>query len=172
VSDEQQNSAVSSSAVCQTQVEMTQLVLPQYANSLGNVFGGQIVCWIDICAAVAAQRHCRSQVVTASIDAVHFIAPVKLGHILVLRGQVNAAFRSSMECGVSVWMEDPCSGMRAKAAKAYATFVALDEAGNPQNVPPLEALSDDDKRRAQEATMRRNARLELRKAMGKTVDDQ
>ena len=147
-----------------TRVEMTQLVLPQYANSLGNVFGGQIVSWIDVCAAVAAQRHCRAQVVTASIDAVHFIAPVKLGHVVILRGQVNAVFRTSMECGVSVWMEDPKTGVHARSARAYCTFVALDDDGEPIAVPDLVLSTDEDRRRAREATERRAARLALRQA--------
>ena len=78
-----------------TRVEMTQIVLPQFANSLGNVFGGQVVSWIDVCAAVAAQRYARRVTVTASIDAVHFIEPIRLGNVVVLLGQDNAVFRTS-----------------------------------------------------------------------------
>ncbi len=148
-----------------TRVEMTQVVLPQFANAHGNVFGGQIVSWIDICAAVAAQRHCRNQVVTASIDAVHFIAPVRLGHIVILKGQVNAAFRTSMECGVSVWMEDPETGEKARAAKAYATFVSLDPNGNPMPVAQFAPTTNEEKRRAADAFLRRKSRLELRKTI-------
>ena len=148
-----------------TRVEMTQVVLPQFANAHGNVFGGQIVSWIDICAAVAAQRHCRNQVVTASIDAVHFIAPVRLGHIVILKGQVNAAFRTSMECGVSVWMENPETGEKARAAKAYATFVSLDQNGNPMLVAQFAPTTNEEKRRAADAFMRRKGRLELRKTI-------
>jgi acyl-CoA hydrolase len=130
-----------------TRVEMTHIVLPQFANSLGNVFGGQIMAWVDICAAVAAQRHCRSQVVTASIDAVHFIAPVKVGHILLLRET-------------------------HKAAKAYATFVALDEEGCPRKVPGLIAVTEDDKRRVRDAQDRRAQRLALRKAQEQRAHEQ
>ena len=148
-----------------TCVEMTQVVLPQFANAHGNVFGGQIVSWIDICAAVAAQRHCRNQVVTASIDAVHFIAPVRLGHIVILKGQVNAAFRTSMECGVSVWMEDPQSGEKARAAKAYATFVSLGPNGNPRPIPQFIPTTPEEKRRAADALTRRKNRLELRQTI-------
>lgn len=151
-----------STAIQKTRVEMTQMVLPQFTNALGHVFGGQMMSWIDICAAVAAQRHCRSQVVTASFDDLHFIAPVKQGHILILRGQVNAAFRTSMECGVSVWMEDPLTGIRQKAAKAYATFVALDEHGKLKAVAPLEPESEEEKRRAAQALKRRQDRLQRR----------
>ena len=147
-----------------SRVEMTHIVLPQFANALGNVFGGQIMAWVDVCAAVAAQRHCRAQVVTASIDAVHFIAPVKVGHILLLRGQVNAAFTTSVECGVTVIAENPQTGETHKAAKAYATFVALDASGRPRKVPSLQPVSDVDRRRAQDAQDRRAQRLTLRKA--------
>jgi acyl-CoA hydrolase len=147
-----------------TQVEMTQVVLPQNANALGNIFGGQVMAWVDICAAVAAQRHCRMQVVTASIDAVHFIEPIKQGDVVVLRAQVNAAFHTSMECGVSVQSENPLTGERRRAVKAYATFVALDEHGKPTNVPALELESDEDRRRDEDARHRREQRLQMRKA--------
>ncbi|MBM4281375.1 MAG: acyl-CoA thioesterase [Deltaproteobacteria bacterium] len=138
---------------------MTHHVLPEFANSLGNVFGGQIMAWIDVCAAVAAQRHCRSVVVTASIDAVQFLLPIKLGHIVILRGQVNATFKTSMECGVSIWSEHPLTGEVRKAMKAYATFVALDDYGRPRPVPPLVLVSDEDRRRSTAAHARRAARL-------------
>lgn len=141
------------------EVEMTQIVLPQNANALGNVFGGQIMSWIDICAAVAAQRHCRGIVVTASIDAVNFIAPVLVGHNVILKSRVNAAFNTSVECGVSVWKEDPFTGEIEKAAQAYATFVALDTTGQKRPVPPLEVVTDEDKRREKAAHARRAQRL-------------
>lgn len=150
--------------VAASRVEMTQMVLPQFANALGNVFGGQVVSWIDICAAVAAQRHCRAQVVTASIDAVHFLGPIKQGHIVVLRSQVNAVFTTSMECGVSVMSEDPLSGETHLAVKAYATFVALDAYGRPRNVPAIHYETDEDKRRLRDAQERRAARLAMRNA--------
>jgi acyl-CoA hydrolase len=149
-------------SVARSHVEMTQHVLPEFSNSLGNIFGGQIMAWIDICAAVSAQRHCRSVVVTAAIDAVQFLLPIKQGHIVVLRGQVNATFRTSMECGVSVWSENPLTGEIRQAMKAYATFVALDEYGKPKAVPPLVLLTDEDHRRSQQANARRAARLAAR----------
>lgn len=149
-------------SVARSRVEMTQHVLPEFSNSLGNIFGGQVTAWIDICAAIAAQRHCRSVVVTASIDAIQFILPIKQGHIVVLRGQVNATFRTSMECGVKVWSENPLTGEIRKAMKAYATFVALDDTGRPKPVPPLVLLTDEDTRRATGAATRRAARLAAR----------
>jgi len=145
-----------------SRVEMTQMVLPQFANALGAVFGGQIMAWIDICAAVSAQRHCRRQVVTASIDAVQFVTPIKQGHIVVLRAQVNATFSTSMELGVRVVSEDPLTGDVKEAVNAYATFVALDASGHPVKVPPLVLETDDDKRRAEAAVLRRKQRLALR----------
>jgi acyl-CoA hydrolase len=142
-----------------SRVEMTQHVLPEFTNSLGNIFGGQIMSWIDICAAIAAQRHCRSVVVTRSIDAVEFINPIKAGHIVILRGQVNATFTTSMECGVSVWSENPLTGELHKAVKAYATFVALDDYGRPKKVPQLILVDEEDRRRADAAAQRRAVRL-------------
>ena len=149
-------------SVARSRVEMTQHVLPEFTNSLGNIFGGQVAAWIDVCAAIAAQRHCRSVVVTAAIDAIQFMLPIKQGHIVILRGQVNATFKTSMECGVSVWSEDPLSGEVKKAMRAYATFVALDQHGKPTKVPPLVMLTDEDKRRGEGAAQRRASRLSLR----------
>jgi acyl-CoA hydrolase len=146
-------------SVARSRVEMTHHVLPEFTNSLGNVFGGQIMSWIDVCAAIAAQRHCRSVVVTASIDAVEFLLPIKLGHIVILRGQVNATFNTSMECGVAVWSENPLTGEIRKAMKAYATFVALDEYAKPKPVPKLVTLDEHDERRGRDANERRAQRL-------------
>ena len=142
-----------------TRVEMTQVVLPQFTNSLGNVFGGQIVSWIDICAAVAAQRHCRSVAVTASIDELHFIEPIKQGDVVILKGQVNAAFRTSMEIGVTVDSEDPLTGERRKAVKAYLTYVSLDRHGRPNPVPKLAGETEKDQERCEAANERRQLRL-------------
>lgn len=149
--------------VARTRVEMTEIILPQFTNALGNVFGGQVMAWIDICGAVAAQRHCRGTVVTASIDEVHFISPIREGAILTLHGQVNAVFRSSLETGVSVIAEDPFTGTRHQAAKAYATFVALDNGGRPRKVPSLVYETDQDRRRGEDAHARRAHRLAMRK---------
>jgi acyl-CoA hydrolase len=157
--------------VTRTQTEMTQVVLPQWANALGNVFGGQVMAWIDICAAVAAQRHCRAQVVTASVDAVHFIEPIKQGDVVVLRSQVNATFHTSMECGVLVESENPLTGERRRAMKAYTTFVALDRGGRPQEVPPIELESEEDERRSADALRRREARLKMRAETKKRIEN-
>ena len=146
-----------------TQVEMTQVVMPQYTNVVGTVFGGQIMSWLDICAAVSAQRHARMPVVTASIDSVNFIQPVKQGQVVILKSQVNAVFHSSMEVGVTVLAEDPLTGKRVKACRAFCTFVALDMKGCPvKKLPELSLSSATDKRRAREALERRKVRLKNR----------
>src|SRR3954463_9101421 len=106
-------------------VEMAQLLLPGDANSLGAAFGGTVIGWIDICAAVAAQRHCRQVVVTASMDDLHFHAPVKVGWTLMLHSRVIAAFRTSMEVGVTAVAENPLTGEKHLATSALLTFVAV-----------------------------------------------
>lgn len=151
--------------VRETRVEATHAVMPQSANIHGTAFGGQIVSWIDICAAMAAMRHCKRPVVTASFDAVHFIAPIKLGEAVILKGQVNAVFNTSMECGILVLSENLLTGEVAKAAKAYATFVALGDDGKPCVVPELIMETDEDLRRLKEAKLRRRARLNLRQVL-------
>ncbi len=146
----------------ESRVEMTQIVLPQFANSFGSVFGGQVVSWIDICAAVAAQRHCGGAVVTLSIDAVHFREPIRQGDVVILRGQVNAAFRTSVECGVRVESESVRTGERRHAVTAYCTFVAVDDQGKPRPIRPLGLESAQDRRRCAQAKERRRRRLEER----------
>lgn len=145
--------------VASSRVEMTQVVLPQFANSHGTAFGGQVLAWIDICAAVAAARHANLPVVTVSMDAIHFVAPIKQGHVVVLKGQVNAAFNTSMECGVAVYGENPLTGEKFQAARAYTTFVAVGMDGKPVQVPKLILETEEDLKRAEAAMKRREQRL-------------
>src|ERR1041385_4475071 len=112
--------------VRESQVMMTELVLPGQANSLGTIFGGVVMSWVDIAAAIAAQRHTRKAVVTASIDALNFIAPIKVGWIVNIKAAVNYVSRSSMEVGVRVEAENPMTGDKFHTVSAYLTFVALD----------------------------------------------
>jgi acyl-CoA hydrolase len=149
-------------------VTMTEIVLPSHTNALGTIFGGQIVSWMDIAAAIAAGRHARRVVVTASIDALHFVAPVELGHIVHLKAMVNYAGRTSMEIGVRVDSENPLTGERTHTATAYTTFVALDEKGKPAEVPPVLPQSSEEKRRFEEAQKRREARIQLAKDLKKS----
>jgi acyl-CoA hydrolase len=142
-----------------SRVEMTQIVLPSDANALGTVFGGKVMQWIDVAAAVAARRHALGTVVTASMDSLQFIEPVQLGDVVVLYGMINRAWRTSMEIGVRVECEKASDGRRLHAASAYLTFVALDEEGRPRTVGPLQPQSDDEKRRFEKADDRRKMRL-------------
>jgi acyl-CoA hydrolase len=119
--------------------------------------------WIDIAAAIAAQRHSQKQVVTASIDALHFVAPVKKGWIVNLKASVNYAAKSSMEIGVRVDAENPITGEKFHTASAYLTFVALDSNSKPTSVPKLIPETEDEKRRFQRAQQRRERRLQEKK---------
>ena len=139
--------------------EMTQLLLPGDANSLGAAFGGSVMGWIDICAAVCAQRHCRQTVVTASMDDLHFHAPITVGMAVTLKARVIAAFTSSMEIGVTVHSENPHTGERKLTTSALLTFVALDQAGKKLKVPVLLATTDAERAAAADATERRADRL-------------
>ena len=141
----------------------TEMVLPVHTNSLNTVFGGIVMSWIDIAAAIAAQRHCQMPVVTASMDDVHFIAPVYKGWIVNLKACVNFTSKTSMEVGVRMDAENPIQKKTYHTASAYLTFVALDSEGKPTPVPPVEPETDAEKRRFAEAKQRRQWRLERRK---------
>lgn len=140
-------------------VTMTEIVLPTHTNILGNIFGGVVMSWIDIAAAISAGRHARHTVVTVAVDALHFIAPIKLGQIVEIKACVNYVARTSMEVGVRVTSEDPKTGVCQKNVKAYVTFVALDDSGQPTPVPPLNPESSDEKRRFEAAKKRRKYRM-------------
>ncbi|MEW5850062.1 MAG: acyl-CoA thioesterase [Myxococcota bacterium] len=150
-----------------SRVEMTQLVLPSDTNALGTAFGGTVMGWTDICAAIAAQRHSGKQVVTVAVDQLTFVEPIKLGMVVSLKAQVNMAFHTSMEVGVRVESENARTGERRHALTAYLTFVALDDAGCPTSVPRAVAVTEDEKRRQREAVARREARLALRRSLGR-----
>ena len=149
----------------ETRVEMTQIVLPSHTNNHGTMFGGQLVAWVDICGSVAARRFRRGSVVTAAIDELCFAAPVKMGHIVVLVGQVNQAWGSSMEIGVRVEAEDPETGEKFRCCSAFLTFVSLKD-GTPTRIPKL-AVAEGQEHRARAADERRQARLVKRRAASK-----
>ena len=145
-----------------TRVEMTQIVMPTHTNGVGGVlFGGMLVQWIDVCAAVAAMRHSGGAAVTASIDRLDFLVPIRVGDVVVLQAQVNYAARTSMEVGCRVETEHPMTGQRRYTTKAYLTFVATDADGRPRPVPELVLETDAEKRRFREAAVRRAERLRL-----------
>jgi acyl-CoA hydrolase len=129
---------------------------------LGTIFGGQLMAWIDIAGAIASTRHARGVCVTASLDALHFVAPVKLGHHVSLRASVNFTGRTSMEVGVRLDSEEPKTGTRTHVATSYLTFVAIDEQGLPRPVAPVLPETAVEKRRYANAQARRAARLALK----------
>jgi acyl-CoA hydrolase len=139
---------------------MTQIVMPMHTNGFAGVmFGGVMMQWIDVCAGVAAMRLARGAVVTASIDRLDFLSPVRVGETVILQAQVNYAARTSMEVGCRVETEDMHTGTRRYVTKAYLTFVATDPAGRPRPLPELELASDEDRRRHTQAERRRRERL-------------
>ncbi len=140
-------------------VEMTEIVLPEDSNPRGAIFGGRVLALVDKCAAVAALRHARTEVTTVSFDSVEFRHTVRVGNILLLHGRLNAAFGSSMEIEVEVMAEDPATGARTLTTRALVTMVALGPDGRPTKVPPLLALDEEDRKRAQDAGARRARRL-------------
>lgn len=142
------------------EVLMTEMVLPQHTNSLGNIFGGVVMGWIDIAGAIAAQRHSRSPVVTVSIDYLHFIVPIKIGYTVEIRANITYVGTTSMEIEVIVDAENGITGERRQATKAFLTYVAIDEFGRPKKVSPFSPKSAADKKRYQEAEARRARRRE------------
>lgn len=146
-------------AVSSSQVVMTQLVLPTHTNALDTVFGGTVMSWIDIAAAIAAQRHSGMDVVTASIDQLNFIAPIRKGWVVNLKASVNFTSRTSMEVGVRVDAENPKTSEMFHTASAYLTFVALGSDGRPSLIPGLLLETDIQIRRFAAAEKRRQQRL-------------
>lgn len=141
---------------------MTEMVLPSHTNALDSVFGGVIMSWIDIAAAISAQRHSNRPVVTASIDALNFVAPAYKGWVISLKASVNAVHKTSMEVGVRVDGESPIERKIHHIATAYLTFVALGKDGKPARVNGLVPETDEEKRRFSEAQRRRELRLQAR----------
>ncbi len=148
--------------VSESKVIMTELVHPTHTNALGSIFGGTIMSWVDIAAAICAQRHSRSTVVTASIDGLDFVQPVYKGWVVNLNASINYAGRTSMEVGVRVDAENPTTGERFHTASAYLTFVAIGPDGKPAEVPAVIAVTEIEKRRFAAAKMRRETRAKAR----------
>jgi acyl-CoA hydrolase len=144
--------------VASTQSEMTEIILPNDTNLLGNLLGGRLMHFIDLTGAVSAFRHSRTHVVTAAMDHIDFIQPVRLGDLVTLKASVNRAFTSSMEVGVKVWAENTRTGAVTHVASAYIVYVAVDEHGRVQKVPQLNPETPDEKRRFDDALRRREHR--------------
>jgi acyl-CoA hydrolase len=142
--------------------EMVQVVLPNDANPLGFILGGTVMHLIDIAGAIACHRHTRSLLVTAAVDGLQFLHPVKVGDLIILRARVTAAFTTSLEVEVEVFSEETLTGIRRLTSRAYLTFVAIDRDGGRVRVPPLRLDTDAERRKARDAEQRRAARLAAR----------
>ena len=146
-----------------SQTEMTELVLPNDTNPLGNLLGGRLMHWIDIAAGIAALRHTGRACVTASVDELNFRHPVKLGEVVILKASVNRVYTTSLEVGVQVTAENTLTGDRVCTNTAYLTFVAIDERGKPVPVPPVKPVTAEEQRRFEDAGRRRAIRLRHRR---------
>lgn len=139
--------------------EMTQVVLPNDANPLGFILGGTVMHLIDIAGAIACHRHTRTLLVTAAVDGLQFLHPIKIGDLIILQATVTAAYATSIEVEVKVFSEETLTGTRKMTSQAYLTFVAIDSAFKRIEIPPLQLNTDAEKRKAAEADTRRAARL-------------
>lgn len=144
--------------VASTQSEMNEIVLPNDTNTLGNLLGGRLMHFIDLTGALAAYRHARTHVVTAAMDHIDFIRPVRLGDLVILKSSVNRAFTSSMEVGVKAWAENTRTGEVVHVASAYLVFVAIDGDRRPVRIPELVPETADQERRYNDALRRRQHR--------------
>ncbi len=142
--------------------EYSEIALPNDANPLGNLLGGRVMHLVDMAGALAAMRHSRLPVVTAAVDHLTFLHPVQIGQLITLRSSVNRVFRTSMEVGVKVIVEDLSSGCQMHTSSAYLTFVALDAEGRPAEVPPVVPENEVQVRRYNAAGRRREYRLEMK----------
>jgi acyl-CoA hydrolase len=140
---------------------MSELVLPNDTNVLGNLMGGRLMHWMDICAAISAQKHCNCPVVTASVDNISFSNPIKLGNLLTIEAKITRAFNSSMEIYLKVWGEDLTAQYKYLSNEAYFTFVALDPNGKPRKVPELVPETETEQKMFEGALRRRQVRLIL-----------
>lgn len=140
---------------------MTEIVLPNDTNTFGNLMGGRLMYWMDIAAAITANKHCNSPVVTASVDNISFESPIKLGNVVHIEAKLSRSFNSSMEVHLNVWGEDLIQKYKYKSNEAYYTFVALDPNGKPKPVPKLKPETEDEKRLFEGALRRRQLRLIL-----------
>jgi len=166
MAEEKQGRRVADSAT-----EMTQLVLPHQANVHGSVLGGTVMHWIDLAAAIVANRHCRRPVVTAAFDEMSFLAPINVGQLALIHARLTLVDKSSMEIRVDVESEDALSGERRRTATAFVTFVALDPVTRrPTPVPPLILETDRERAEHDRAQERRRLRLERRRAHQAAAD--
>ena len=146
--------------------ETVQVVLPNDANPLGYILGGTVMHLVDIAGAIASFRHTRSRVVTAAVDELQFLNPIKVGDLIILKARVTCTFSTSLEVEVNVYSEETLTGLRQQTSRAFLTFVAIAEDGSKVAVPPLLVETDEERRTAEEARARRAARLARRAHQG------
>jgi acyl-CoA hydrolase len=144
---------------------MVQVVLPNDANPLGFILGGTVMHLIDIAGAIACHRHTRSLLVTAAVDGLQFLHPIKVGDLIILQAHVTATWTTSLEVAVEVFSEETLTGVRRMTSRAYLTFVAIDRENRRVQIPQLILETVEEKRRAAEAQIRRAQRLQARKAL-------
>jgi acyl-CoA hydrolase len=149
---------LSSRPVCDSQSEMSEIVLPNDTNPLGALLGGRLMHWIDLAGAMAAHRHARNYVVTASVDHIDFLVPVRVGDLVILRSSVNRVFHSSMEVGVKVFVENYIADTAKHVGSAYLTFVAIDGVGHHLKVAAVIPENEEQQRRYDDAGRRREIR--------------
>ena len=145
--------------------EMVQVVLPNDANPLGYILGGTVMHLIDIAGAIACHRHTRSLLVTAAVDGLQFLHPIKVGDLIILKARVTAVWSTSLEVEVEVFSEETLTGLRKMTSRAFLTFVATDRDGRRMPIPGLILETPDDRQRAAEADVRRAERLKARREL-------
>jgi len=151
--------------------EMVQVVLPNDANPLGYILGGTVMHLIDIAGAIACHRHTRTLLVTAAVDGLQFLHPIKVGDLIILKARVTAAWSTSLEVEVEVFSEETLTGLRKMTSRAYLTFVSIDREGRRIPIPALVLETDEERQRAAEADQRRAERLEARKELESRATD-
>src|SRR6187397_919438 len=149
----------------ESETEMVQVVLPNDANPLGFILGGTVMHLIDIAGAIACHRHTRSLLVTAAVDGLQFLHPIKVGDLIILKARVTAAWSTSLEVEVEVFSEETLTGLRRMTSRAYLTFVSVDREGRRLPIPGLVLDTDEERQKAAEADRRRTERLKARKEL-------
>jgi len=148
-----------------SKVYMTEVVLPQHTNPLGTIFGGVVLSWVDIAASICAQKHCEKLAVTASIDAMHFLAPIQLGWIVYIKAKINYAWKTSCEIEIHISAEDPLKQQTYHTASAFVTMVAIGDDHKPSLIPKVKASTDLEKKCFYEAQERKKMRLKLKQKL-------
>jgi len=151
--------------VSESIIHMREMVMPHHTNPQNTIFGGTVMSWVDIAAAMCAAKHCNKPVVTVHVDELHFISPIKIGEHVLIKASINYVGRSSMVIGVKVQSEDPYTNEIKTTTRAFLTFVALDSAGKPTKVPGIDIETDDERRRYENAKKRVAATKALRARM-------